>query len=220
MFKNSSKKTRVFPQGLAISGDELTSFILFKDKKDTISFPVWCPILPLGFAPSEGEYNVKNPYDFTHGLVEKLGFKITECIFDDIKADDQMASVCIEVNEIVEKIKGDSTLNQKKMNVSSKKLDQKTEKSKKVKKHIDPSQLSFLESNLTNSAKDLYRPVQKISMKAFEALALCGSKKDVIFSATDSFIQKTRDVAVFEKSNPSESMKKNSFLKSRQKYLM
>lgn len=206
--RESKKKIRVFPQGLAISGDELTSFVLFKDKKDTISFPVWCPILPLGFAPSEGEYNVKNPYEFTHGLVEKLGFEITECIFDDIKADEQMASVCIEVYEPSEKT---TSLSSKTKTVA---------KAKKIKLKTDSSQLSFLESDLTNTSKDLFRPVQKISMKAFEALALCGSKKDILFSATDAFIQKTRDVAVFEKSNPSESLKKNSFLKSRQKYLM
>lgn len=208
MFKtslDSTKKIRVFPQGLAVSGDELTSFVLFKDKKGNISFPVWCPMLPLGFV--EGDYNVQNPYEFTHNLVEKLGFTITECIFDDIKSDEQMASLCIE------KIDRGS--------VNSEELKSKSKsESKKNKLKNENTQLSFLESNLMNTAQDLYRPVQKIAMKAFEALAICSPKKDIIFSATEGFIQKTRDVAIFEKSNPSDLLKKNSFLKSRQKYLM
>lgn len=197
--KDSSKKIRVFPQGLAISGDELTSFVLFKDQVGTISFPIWCPVIPMGLMPNEGDVNLKNPYDFTHDLLEKLDFKITECIFDNIEADEQKASICVEL-----KSSTDSDIELKSLKKTKKKQSE---------------QLSLLEANLTPNP-DLFRPVQKIKVRAYEALALCGSKKDIIFSATNLFIQKTRDVAVFEKNNPSELLKKNSFLKSRQKYLM
>lgn len=197
--KDSSKKIRVYPQGLAISGDELTSFVLFKDQVGTVSFPIWCPVIPMGLMQNEGDVTLKNPYDFTHDLLEKLDFKITECIFDNIEADEQKASICVERKNSAES-------------------DIEIKSSKKTKKK-QSEQLSLLEANLT-SKPDMFRPVQKIKVRAYEALALCGSKKDIIFSATDLFIKKTRDVAVFEKNNPSELLKKNSFLKSRQKYLM
>lgn len=181
----------MYPQGLAIAGEDMSSFVLFKDKPGHISFPIWCPVLPLGLASANGNYSLKNPYDFTYDLLEKLDFKITECLFDAIDSDEQQATLYLE----------------------------KTATHIKSKAISDEAQLSFLESNL-NPTEDLFRTVKSISMKAYEALALCSMKKDMKFSATDSFIQKTRDVAVFEKSNPSELLKKNSFLKSRQKYLM
>lgn len=186
--KDSAKKIRVFPQGLAISGDELTSFVLFKDKEGSVSFPIWCPVLPMGLLPIEGEYNnVKNPFDFTHLILNNLDFEITECVFDNIEADEQKASICVE--------------------------------RKASKDNKSESELPVLEACLTPNP-EFYRPVQKIKVRAFEALALCSSKKDILFSATETFIRKTRDVAVFEKNNPSEQLKKNSFQKSRQKYLM
>jgi hypothetical protein len=192
--KSNIKKTRVFPQGLALAGDEMTSFVLFKDKKGTISFPVWCPVLPIGLVPQDGDYNLKNPYEFTHELLEKLDYEITKCVFDQIESDEQKASLYIEKKK---------PLVVQKKSASSKKT----------------TQMSFLEGNL-KSSEELFRSIKTIPMKAFEALALCSPKKDIIFSATKDFIRKTRDVAVFEKSNPSDLLKKNSFLKSRQKYLM
>ncbi len=195
------KKVRVFPQGLAVSGDELTSFVLFKDQKGVVSFPVWCPALPYGLIPEDSKTTLKNPYEFAHDLIERLNYKITECIFDGVEGDEQVASICIE------KVPDNGG------NAGSKEI-----KGCKIKN--DPkAQLSFLESSLGQDP-DFFRSVQKLSLKAFEALALCSPKKEIIFSATKAFIKKTRDVAVFEKKNPSGHIKTNAFLKSRQKYLM
>lgn len=203
--KTNAKKIRVYPQGLAIAGDEMTSFVLFKDKKGSVSFPVWCPVLPIGLIPQDGEYNLKNPYEFTHELLEKLDYEITECVFDQIESDEQKASLYVE--------------KKKPLVISKNKLKAEFTSKLTAKLTSKETQLSFLEGNL-KSSDDLFRSVKTIPMKAFEALALCSPKKDIVFSATKDFIRKTRDVAVFEKSNPSDLLKKNSFLKSRQKYLM
>lgn len=171
--KSSSKnslliknKIPVFPQGLALTGEDMTSFVLFKDKEGSVSFPIWCPMLPLGFIQLDQEYSLKNPFDLTFEVLNQLNYKILNCVFDKIESDEQMATL-------------------------------------------------FL-----TSKSEVLEIVHQVQVKAHEALALCGSKNKVEFFATEDFINKTRDVAVFEKSKPAEVLKKNSFLKSRQKYLM
>ncbi len=161
---NNKPPIKVFPQGIAVTGDDLSSFVLFKDLEGKISFPVWCPILPFGIMPMEGEMSLKNPYDLAHEILNQLNYKLKLCTFDTVESDEQLATLSLET-----------------------------------------------------TLKDT---VQLIKVKAFEALAICSSKKDIEFYATQSFIQKTRDVAVFEKNSPSQLLKKNSFLKSRQKYMM
>lgn len=167
MFKyldsDHSDKVRVYPQGIAIAGDETGAFVLFKDKKEKISFPIWCPVLPLGLVPVDSSANVKNPYELTVELLSHLDFQIKECVFDGFEHDVQFATLFMQESE------------------------------------------------------DKQR---QIPIKAYEAIALCGTKKDSVFYATQAFIQKARDVVVFEKENPTELLKKNSFLRSGQKYLM
>jgi hypothetical protein len=157
---------QVYPQGLALTGEDMTSFVLFKDKKGRVSFPIWCPMLPLGFIQVDQDYSLKNPFDLTFEILTQLKYKVLNCVFDKIESDEQMATL-------------------------------------------------FL-----SSQSDVLEIVHQIHVKAHEALALCGSKNKIDFFATEDFINKTRDVAVFEKSKPTEVLKKNSFLKSRQKYLM
>ncbi len=198
--KSAQHKIRVFPQGLAVSGDELTSFVLFKDKEGLISFPIWCPVFPVSLVASESDFNIKSPYDFTHIFLEKLSYKISECVFDGIETDEQKASIYLE-KKVLDDNKAIDVKASLKTNLTSSK------------------QLSFLDSWI-NPEGEPFKSGPKITLKAYEALALCSSKKEIMFSATESFIHKTRDVAVFEKKNPSELLKKNSFLKSRQKYLM
>lgn len=161
--KDRFTKVKVFPQGLAVSENDMASFVLFKDEKEEFTFPIWCPVLPVSFFEVPGSNNIKNPYEFTCDVLKDLDFKISECVFDCIESDQQYATLQL---------------------------------------------------------KEKKAPVKKLKLKAFQALALCGPNKEIKFFATRAFIKKTRDVDVFEKNNPSEQLKKNSFLRSGQKYLM
>ncbi len=172
-----SKPIQVFPQGIAMTGDDLSSFVLFKDSEGKISFPVWCPVLPFGIIPAEGDMNLKNPYELAHVILNQLDFKLKNCTFDDVESEEQLATLMIE---------------------------------------------SSVASSILATKDDSSRlmTIKNLKVKAFEALAICSSKKEVEFFATASFIQKTRDVVVQEKGSPTQLLKKNSFLKSRQKYIM
>lgn len=179
---------QVFPQGLAITGDELTSFVLFKDLEGKISFPVWCPALPFGVQSLNGEFTLRNPYDLALVIFDQLDFKLKNCTFDVVDHDEQMATLILEstsAETLIEPL-GPETKG-----------------------------YSFSKPKILNQNK-----IKNLRLKAFEALAICGATKGIEFFATTQFIQKTRDVAVQEKNTPAQILKKNTFLKSRQKYIL
>lgn len=180
--KLSQKKSKVsviqvYPQGIAVTGDDLSSFVLFKDVEGKISFPVWCPVLPFGIISSESEMSLKNPYELTHSILNQLDFKLKNCTFDDVDSEEQLATLKLE-------------------------------------------SLALTSISSSSDKSELLVSFKNLKVKAFEALAICGSKKEIEFFATSDFIQKTRDVAVQEKGSPTQLLKKNSFVKSRQKYIM
>lgn len=180
--KLSQKKSKVsviqvYPQGIAVTGDDLSSFVLFKDAEGKISFPVWCPVLPFGIISNESEMSLKNPYELTHSILNQLDFKLKNCTFDDVESEEQLATLKLE-------------------------------------------SLALTSISSSTDKSELLVSFKNLKVKAFEALAICGSKKEIEFFATSDFIQKTRDVAVQDKGSPTQLLKKNSFVKSRQKYIM
>jgi len=89
---------QVFPWGVALSADQSRPIMIFKDKEEKMTLPVWLSPLDAGISLSQSMKQAvpSSPHNLTQKILGKVGAELKKCLFVEIKGHNQIVELHFE----------------------------------------------------------------------------------------------------------------------------
>ena len=89
---------QVFPFGVTLSADQSRPIMIFKDKEEKMTLPVWLSPVDAGISLSQSMNKSvpSSPHNLTAKIMEKVGAELKKCLFVEIKGHNQIVELHFE----------------------------------------------------------------------------------------------------------------------------
>jgi bifunctional DNase/RNase len=104
--KEENKWVQIFPYAMVMSPDNRRPILIFKDKKQEVTLPVWLSPLDAGIALSDRNWDaISSPHKLSWSLLKKLDVTLKKAVFSEIKGHHQYLDLNFEGNTAIQKVK-------------------------------------------------------------------------------------------------------------------